>query len=41
MTWGVCETAETFVLKLYFENMIIMSRQPRTIAPSAIPSIAT
>ena len=41
MTWGVCETAETFVLKLYLENMISMSRQPRTIDPRAIPSITT
>ena len=38
---GTAASPETFVLKLYFENSTIMSRQPRRIAASAIPSMAT
>ena len=32
---------ETLVLKLYFEKMRVIRMQAMTIAPSAIPSMAT
>ena len=41
MTCGGCESAETFVLKPYLANMMIIRRVPRTTAPSAMPSITT
>src|SRR5271167_2518322 len=41
VTWGGCESAETFVLKPYLANMMIIRRLPRTTAPNAMPSITT
>jgi hypothetical protein len=41
VTWAGCESAATFVLKPYLANMMIIRMQPRTTAPSAMPSITT
>jgi len=41
VTCGGCGSAETFVLKLYLPNMMSIRMQPRTTAPSAMPSITT